>query len=315
MGVADARSTVTGVWSGTSTETFWVTVGVAVATVVVISISVIMWVVSTIMVIIWVVMAAHVVVVVSVTVTVVVSMRVVIIAVRVVIIAVRVVVIMRVVVIVSIIFGVIVSIISMVVVEVLEVVGTIVAVWQAVSITVDIIGVVLFGELLLVGGWGLGIETIVTFLTSVWVVTGTESCAPWGVDDTVVAVCSGWTVTAITERVTITSVVTTVGAVPVWKTLACTSNHFGVVGTANAIRWGDIESNTWVIADVASQVALLCTVITSPSCNTLTVFAIWVAWLVDELSACNAVETVFGSNTGTACITTHGVTFKRGGYR
>ena len=116
-------------------------------------------------------MAAHVVVVVSVTVTVVVSMRVV-------IIAVRVVVIMRVVVIVSIIFGVIVSILSMVVVKVLEVVGTIVAVWQAVSITVDIIGVVLFGELLLVGGWGLGIETIVTFLTSVWVVTGTESCAP-----------------------------------------------------------------------------------------------------------------------------------------
>jgi len=121
-------------------------------------------------------MAARVVVVVSVTVTGVVSMRVVIIAVRVVIIAVRVVVI--VIMIVAIIFGVVVSIFSMVVVKVLEVVGTIVAVWQAESITVDIIAVVLFGELLLVGGWGLLIETIVTFLTSVWVVTGTESCAP-----------------------------------------------------------------------------------------------------------------------------------------
>jgi len=101
--------------------------------------------------------------------------------------------------------------------------------------------------------------------------------------------------------------VTTVGAVPVWKTLACTSNHFGVVGTANAIRWGDIESNTRVATDVAGQVTFLGAVVTSPSCNTLTVFAVWVAWLVDELSACNAVEAVLGRNAGTTCVTTHGV--------
>merc|ERR1712037_1063815 len=96
-----------------------------------------------------------------------------------VIIAVRVVIIMSVgFVAVSIIFGVIVSIFSMVVVKVLEVVSTIVAVGETESITVDVIAVVLFGELLLGWGWCLLIETIVTFLTSVWVVTGTESCAP-----------------------------------------------------------------------------------------------------------------------------------------
>jgi hypothetical protein len=52
MGVRNARSTVTSIWSGTSTETFGVTVSVDVATVVVASISMIMGVVSTIVIII-----------------------------------------------------------------------------------------------------------------------------------------------------------------------------------------------------------------------------------------------------------------------
>jgi fatty acid desaturase len=58
----------------------------------------------------------------------------------------------------------------------LEVVSTFVSVSHAISITILVIAVVLFGELLL--GWGLSIKSVVTFLASIWVVTGTESCAP-----------------------------------------------------------------------------------------------------------------------------------------
>ena len=52
MGVRNARSTVTRIWSGTSTEALDVTVSIAISTVVVTGISVIMWVVSTVVIII-----------------------------------------------------------------------------------------------------------------------------------------------------------------------------------------------------------------------------------------------------------------------
>jgi len=55
------------------------------------------------------------------------------------------------------------------------------------------------------------------------------------VDDTVVTVSSSRAITAVAERVAVTVVGATVGAVPVWETFTFTVVHVGVVGTSDTI--------------------------------------------------------------------------------
>lgn len=122
--------------------------------------------------------------------------------------------------------------------------------------------------------------------------------------DTVVTVSCSRAVTAVAERVTVTSVGAAVGTVPVWETLASASSHLGVIGTGRAVSRG-----RWVVSastGVACQVTLDCAVFSGPAGNT---FAFLTVIMPYPLSAVDAGDAIFGSRAVASVTSADGVAY------